>query len=232
MKFNLLHAIVLAAGFTLGGYFVGNGFIKSRSFDRFVTVKGLSEREVEADLAIWPISYNINSNDLGEIENILKSQEAMIRTFLNTYGIADQEITIGPPTITDHQSYGGYAQNKFRFNGKGKLTVSTQNIEAIKKAVENLSDLLGKGIVIEQDDYSRKVQYIFSDLNSIKPDMIREATESAREAAEQFAKDSGSNIGEIRRATQGYFSMEDRDLNTPYIKKVRVVTTVQYLLME
>ena len=232
MKNYILPAFIFSLGIALGGYFIGNGFIKSKYFDQYVTVKGLSEREVKADLAIWPISFTIVSNDLVELERLLKEQTTIISEYLAEKGINETEISIGAPSINDLRAnyYGGNNYNPFRYMAKGKITVQTTSIENINNAITEISDLLSKGIVIEQDEYRNKVDYQYTRLNEIKPDMIREATLNAREAAMKFAEDSGSKVGKIRKATQGYFSISDRDINSPHIKTVRVVTTIEYFL--
>ncbi|MFA6352106.1 MAG: SIMPL domain-containing protein, partial [Bacteroidales bacterium] len=127
--------------------------------------------------------------------------------------------------------YGGGNQYiEYRYVGRAQMTVRTDQIDRMTKAITRLTDLVGKGIALNQDQYMSQVQYLFTELNSIKPQMIEEATKNAREAAEKFAIDSDSKVGKIKRATQGMFSINDRDMNTPYRKIVRVVTTVEYYL--
>jgi hypothetical protein len=233
MKSNyLLPSLILTFGLGLSGFFIGNGILQSRTFDRYVTVKGLAEKEVNADNAIWPITFTITSNELKDLKNQLDKQSEQLVKFFSDHGIKTKELNLGVPSIIDTKAnlYGGNNYNPFRYIGKGRITVQTSNIDAINKAILDITDLLSEGIVIEQDDYRNRVEYQFSKLNEIKPDMINQATKEAREAAQQFAEDSGSEVGGIRKATQGYFSINDRDTNTPYIKKVRVVTTIEYYL--
>ncbi len=229
---SIFSSIILSLGLALAGYFIGSNYSKARLIDRTVTVKGLSEQEVKADLAIWPITFVIATNDLSEMEQQLKAQGKTIIAFLKGHGLNADEISPGVPNINDTQAnnYGGNNYVAYRYKGRGKITVQTTQIEVLNRLMENISDLLHEGIVIEQDEYRNRVDYTFTGLNDIKPGMIREATIKAREAAQQFAKDAGSKVGRIKRANQGYFSILDRDTNTPYIKKIRVVTTVEYLL--
>jgi hypothetical protein len=227
-----LTSIILAGGLVLAGYFVGNGIVRSKKIDRFVTVKGLSEREVQADIAIWPITFSITANELYELKKLLDAQGSNLQRFFIENGLGKNEITLGIPHITDTKAsyYGGNSYQQYRYIGKGKLTIQTKNIMAIHEAMSKITDLIGQGIVIEQDEYRNRIQYDFTGLNNIKPEMIKEATQNARLSAQQFAADANAELGSIRKASQGYFSISDRDMNTPYIKKVRVVTTVEYYL--
>ena len=112
------------------------------------------------------------------------------------------------------------------------VTVYTDKIDGVRAALSEISELGKAGIVIAGDSYDNRTQYFFTKLNEIKPDMVEEATRNAREVAEKFARDSDSSVGKIKRATQGQFSIADRDQNNPHIKKVRVVSTVVYYLAD
>ena len=228
---NAFSSLILAIGITVAGFFLGKSIVDSKTEDRFVTVKGLAEREVQSDRAIWPITYSVASNDLNDLQKQLEQQAEMIRRYFKNSGLEDGEISIGIPNVTDTKAtyYGGNYQ-PFRYIGKGKMTINTEKIEAFNKSVSNITELFGKGIVIEQDEYRNRIDYQYNQLNEIKPEMIREATQNARHAAQQFADDAQAQLGRIRTASQGYFSISDRDSNTPYIKNVRVVTTIEYYL--
>jgi hypothetical protein len=231
---NFLPAILITIGLSLAGYFIGNGIFKTKALDRYVTVKGLAEREVDANLAIWPISFSEASNDLNALQSELETNTFIIKAFLKERGFDDTEVSVGTQSITDFQAsqyYGNAQQRKYRYLGKGKLTVRTTKVGQLVDALGNLSTLIGQGIILADENYyESKVQYLYTDLNQIKPEMIEEATINARQSATKFAQDSGSKVGKIRQANQGLFSINDRDFNSPHKKKIRVVTTVEYYL--
>jgi hypothetical protein len=228
-------AAVLAAGLILSALVLGNSLIKFKKLDRSVVVKGLAEREVDADLAVWPITFNEASNNLSELQASLDRKKKIILDFLTNEGFTPDDIAVGLISINDQMAniYGGSNRVvEFRYIGRAQMTVRTRETSRMTQAISHLTDLVGKGVVLNQDQYQSQVQYLFTDLNSIKPSMIEEATRNAREAAEKFATDSKSKVGKIKRATQGLFSIENRDMNTPYKKIVRVVTTVEYYLVD
>lgn len=233
---NLTAAVLglcVAAGLALGGWFVGNGFVEARSLERSVEVKGLAEREVPADTAIWPLQIVVAGNELEPLLAQLEQQGRQVRAFLTLRGFEEDEITVSPPSITDRlaQAYGD--QNvKFRYSVSQVITVFTDAIDAVRSAGDELLELGKAGIVLNQDQYQYQPQYLFNGLNEIKPAMIEEATRNAREVAQKFAADSDSRLGKIRSARQGQFSISDRDSNNPHIKKVRVVSTLEYYLAD
>lgn len=233
---NLTAAVLglcVAAGLALGGWFVGNGFVEARSLERSVEVKGLAEREVPADTAIWPLQIVVAGNELEPLLAQLEQQGRQVRAFLTLRGFEEDEITVSPPSITDRlaQAYGD--QNvKFRYSVSQVITVFTDAIAAVRSAGDELLELGKAGIVLNQDQYQYQPQYLFNGLNEIKPAMIEEATRNAREVAQKFAADSDSRLGKIRSARQGQFSISDRDSNNPHIKKVRVVSTLEYYLAD
>lgn len=224
---------ILSAGLIIAALILGQSAIRFKKLDRSVVVKGLAEMEVDATLAIWPITFNEAGNNLSDLQSALEGKQTIILEFLKENGFADEEISIGMINISDQKAnfYGGGNQYiEYRYVGRAQMTVRTDQIDRMTKAITRLTDLVGKGIALNQDQYMSQVQYLFTELNSIKPQMIEEATKNAREAAEKFAIDSDSKVGKIKRATQGMFSINDRDMNTPYRKIVRVVTTVEYYL--
>jgi hypothetical protein len=225
----------LALGLVIAALVLGNSLIRFKKLDRSVVVKGLSEMEVDANLAVWPITFNEASNNLAELQASLDRKQKIILDFLGEAGFSSEEIAFGMVNINDQKAniYGGNNQNiEFRYVGRAQMTVRTNQTARMTKAISRLTDLVGKGIVLNQDQYQSQVQYLFTDLNSIKPKMIESATGNAREAAGKFASDSKSKVGKIKKATQGLFTIEDRDMNTPYKKIVRVVTTVEYYLVD
>ena len=230
---RLASAIVLALGIAAGGYFAGEGLLKARQLDRSVTVKGLAEQEHPADIAIWPIRFVRPGNNLEALVIALEDDAKRVVTFLVEDGFERDELTVNPPAIVDKQanSYGG-SDSRFRYAATGLVTVYSKKVEAVRKAQSALSELGKQGITINADEYQSRAEYIFTGLNKVKPDMVEEATRNARTVAEKFAADSASTLGKIKNARQGQFSIVDRDSNTPHIKKVRIVSTLEYYLAD
>ncbi|HUF08196.1 MAG TPA: SIMPL domain-containing protein [Rhodothermales bacterium] len=233
MQFKLFAALILAAGIAAGGYLAGQGIVDSKALDRTVTVKGLAEREVPADVAIWPIRFVLAGDDLDALYTDVEKKLEVVLVFLRTTGFDEQEVSVAAPAITDRQAQPyGDSQARFRYSATQTVTVYTTRVPEVLQAVARLIELGKSGIVLSGDDYQAQRQYLFTGLNDLKPAMIEEATRNAREVAEKFAADSDSRLGKIKTAFQGQFSIEDRDGNTPHIKKVRVVSTVQYYLAD
>ena len=222
-------AVILALGLVGGCWVLGNALVGFKALDRYVTVKGLAEREVPADLAMWPISYGAGADSLADLDVALKQSRGQILAFLKARGLAEAEILDTVPRIQDNQANNPGRVVGQRFSANSILTVRSKDIESVKKAMSSAGDLVSLGVMLVQN-WEYQPTFAFTGLNEIKPDMIAEATRNARAAARQFAEDSGSRVGTIRRATQGYFSLEDRDRYTPEIKKVRVVTNIDYFL--
>lgn len=224
--------LCVALGLAIGGFLLARGFYAARAADRFVTVKGLSEREIPADLALWPIVFVNTGNDLGELQEKVESDALAIRTYLARFGFSDEETSLSAPRVTDHraQNYGGQQPSE-RYQLESTMTLRTGRIDEVREAIENSGDLVRAGVTLIRS-YEYSTQYLFTELDAVKPEMIAEATRDARRAADEFAEDSGAEVGGIRRAQQGYFSIEDRDAFSPEVKTVRVVTTVEYFLDE
>ncbi|EKO5149331.1 SIMPL domain-containing protein [Vibrio fluvialis] len=233
-KSALTMGISILLGLGLLGYFVEQAAVKFKEYDRIVTVKGLSEREVPADTVIWPIQFTLADNELPTLFTTLDAQTQQVMQFLAQQGIDTQSISISAPAVIDKkaQQYGGEARIEYRYLATQTITVYSTHVDLVRQAISQIGQLGKQGIVFNQDNYNNRVEYLFSGLNDIKPAMIEEATKQAREVAEKFAKDSQSSLGKIKRATQGQFSIVDRDNNTPYVKKVRVVSTVEYFLSD
>ncbi|MCG6372909.1 SIMPL domain-containing protein [Vibrio fluvialis] len=233
-KSALTMGISILLGLGLLGYFVEQAAVKFKEYDRIVTVKGLSEREVPADTVIWPIQFTLADNELPTLFTTLDAQTQQVMQFLAQQGIDTQSISISAPAVIDKkaQQYGGEARIEYRYLATQTLTVYSTHVDLVRQAISQIGQLGKQGIVFNQDNYNNRVEYLFSGLNDIKPAMIEEATKQAREVAEKFAKDSQSSLGKIKRATQSQFSIVDRDNNTPYVKKVRVVSTVEYFLSD
>lgn len=223
-------AAIGAIGLILGGYFLGDGLLRAKEAERSVTVRGLAERDVTADLATWTISYSSTSTDLGEAQAKVRRDTQAIESFFADLGFPADALQ---PTGANVSSYTD--RGSTRYTVRQRLALRTNDIELAQKAVARQFDLVGRGVFLEEGS---GMSYTFTGLNAIKPDMVAEATKDARSAAEQFAKDSGADVGAIRDATQGYFSIEARDgdgggwgtSDSPY-KKVRVVTTIDFSLV-
>ena len=226
--------VFVCIGLALLGYLISSGITRIKALDRTVTVKGLSEREVPANIAIWPIKFSEADNDLNTLFSALQRKNAIIIEFLKNQGFKDEEITTSAPAILDRQAqeYVNPERVRFRYSGTSTITLYTDNVDSVRKTMEKLVDLGKKGIAISGEDYQSQTDFLYTKLNDIKPEMIEEATKNAREVAEKFAKDSKSRLGKIKSASQGLFSIDNRDRNTPYIKKVRVVSTVEYYLSD
>lgn len=232
MKNYRIEAAIVAAGLFLLGLFLYLGLGTFAERDRFVSVRGLAEREVKADHVIWPITYKITGNDLQQLyDNINADNEKIVR-FLTANGMSKGEITVAAPQLVDLKAdrYSNQLGVVDRYNVTSVITVSTGKVDAARALMSRMGELLKEGVAIAASDYGNSVSYEFNGLNKIKPDMIQEATRNAREAALKFAQDSESELGKIKNATQGLFSIEDRDQYTPYVKNVRVVTSVDYYL--
>jgi len=226
LKIGLLSIAIIIAGF-----FVSETLWKSTKNNRKVNVKGLSEREVKANLAVWPMEITITDNNLTSLNKEIERQKKIVLNFFKQKGFTDEEINAGVSNITDAKAnlYGNNKQN-FRYLSRTEITLRTTDIVKIKAAQKESINLASQGILINSKNTWRPVEYLFTGLNSIKPEMIEEATKKAKEVAEKFAQDSNSKVGKIQSASQGLFSISNRDSNTPDIKKVRVVTTVIYFL--
>ena len=224
-------AIVLAIGMVALGAQVKQGINHFVAKDRVVTVKGLAEMEIPANKVTWPLMYKEVGNDLSTLYNKISHTNNAIVDFLKQKGITENEISINAPEIIDMQAERYVGENKtYRYNVTTVITVTSNKVDLVRSLISEQGELLKQGIAITGGDYRYNIQYDYTSLNEIKPQMIEEATKNAREAAQKFAKDSDSELGKIKRAYQGQFSIENRDANTPYIKRIRVVTTIDYSL--
>lgn len=230
-KGKFFSGLAIMVGLVVLGLMIPRAVSVYRSYDRTVDVKGLCEREVKADRVIWPITYKVMADDIRSIYSQLDGSVATIKDFLLSGGISEDEISVSVPSVSDKlaNEY-GENQRTFRYIAKNVVTVCTDKVDLVLALMARQSELLKKGIVTESNDWENRVEFSYEGLNDIKPEMIEIATMNAREAAQKFAKDSGSRLGKIKTANQGTFSIVDRDSNTPYIKKIRIVTYVTYYL--
>jgi hypothetical protein len=234
LKGSIAHGALVAVGLAIFGTVVGSSLIRFKSFERVVSVKGLSEREVPADVAVWPIRFAAANADLPALYAALEADSKTIVGFLVAAGFEEQEITVAAPTVTDKlaERYGNPERIELRYAAQQAITVYSKKVDVVRQAMNRLGELGKKGIAFGGAEYGRGTEFLFTKLNDIKPQMIEEATRKAREVAEKFAADSASKLGRIRSANQGQFSITDRDSNTPHIKNVRVVATVDYYLSD
>lgn len=238
---GLLAAGLLALGLVAGGWFVGSGFARARTADRFVTVKGLAERDVDADLALWPFQVVATADDLDGAQDDIARSTAQVRAFLARHGVTVEGLELQGVQVTDRlaQQYGGERDpNARRYIVQQGMILRSEDPMAVHAASQSIGELVDSGVVmVSGTGYGPALpSFLFESLNDLKPAMIAEATASAREAAEQFAADSRSTLGGIRRANQGVFVIQARDQAPGVVdenqlrKTVRIVSTVEYYL--
>lgn len=224
---NSISGILIAIAIVIFGFCLKAGIDNLAFNNRAVSVRGLAEREVPANMVTWPISYPLAGNDLASLYNQMNRNNEIIIKFLTSNGINRDEISVNPPDTYDATT-NRYRSDSFNYNYSISctLTVSTSNVDKVRELLTRQTELLKEGIAFSNS----YINYEYTALNDIKPEMIEEATKNARAAAERFATDSGSHLGKIKQAQQGQFSIEDRDNSTPYIKKVRVVSSISFYL--
>ena len=219
-NYKIISAALLMVGLIIVGVCIKSGLNSMADNSRVVNVKGLAEMEVKANKVTWPVSYKIVGNDLESIYQQVNQNNRIVKNFLISKGISNSEISVNAPQIVD-KAADVYGNNEYkeRYNVTSVMTVSTNKVDLVRKLMSQQADLLKQGVAITANDYNNTVIYAFTNLNKVKPKMIEQATKNARMAAEKFAKDSESDLGKIKSADQGQISIEDRDANTPFIKK-------------
>jgi hypothetical protein len=232
-------SIILAAGIALGGLLAGQGVVRAKGADRYVTVKGVAEREAVADLAVWPLRIVAASDDLSRANNELQTSVGRIKRFLARHGVDTTQITLQDFAVRDKQAqeYGGQIGGPRYLITQTVLVRSTQPA-VVAAASQKVAELVNEGVVLSSGEQygNGGPTFVFTGLNALKPEMIAQATARAREAAQQFAEDAGSSLGGIRQANQGYFEILPRDQASgigeasQVQKTIRVVATVEYLL--
>lgn len=230
---SLLAALLLALGLVGAGWFVAQGLARLKTADRFVTVKGSAERIVDADLVVWPLAHSVGGNDLADVQRRLDANSATIRNFFTAAGFKAAEIVVSPPRLEDRWAY-AYGENRppERFRYSTTVTLRTSDVANALVVLRRSGELVSRGVMLGAEGEAAGPDFDYTKLNDIKPALIAEATANARRSAEQFAKDSGARIGGIRSANQGVIDIGDRDQGSPQVKKVRVVTTVEYFLKD
>ena len=229
MWYKIGAALILASGIAISGFFIASGLSAARQFTRFVQVKGLAERLVKSDEAIWTVNIKLVNNELQALYKEIDDAQGRARKFLLAQGFKPAEISVNPVSVTDNQSVSyNQNQNMPRFSADTGFSVSTNNIDLVAQTAQKTGELVQQGIVVT----AATALYRYNDLNSIKPSLLEEATKSARLAAESFARDAEARLGGVRRAMQGLFTISDAnssyDSGNALSKKVRVVTTVEY----
>jgi hypothetical protein len=205
--------------FTLVVFFAARDFSKQASY---VEVKGLSEKIVKADTAIWSLNFEIKSNNIDSMYSDTESNLKKIKAFLKSRGFEDSEINVAPINIYQDT----YRDAAFRYNSTNQVSVYTKKVDLAKKSSNETLLLVKDGVVLNQNSIS----FEFSDLNSVKPEMLAEAIKNARDTAAQFATNSGSSVGSVSRGNQGVFDITDKDPGSPEYKKIRLVSTLRFLL--
>ena len=225
--------LLIGVGLLLLGLCMKSGIDDFAHRDRIVTVRGLAQRDIPANKVTWPIVSKLTGDDLKSLYTQVQSIDSAITTFLKTNGITDAEISVNPPAVTDLKADQNNAANApYHYSVTAVVTVTSSRVELVRKLINRQTELMAQGIAITAGDYNYPTLYEYTDLNTIKPAMIAEATQNARKAADKFAEDSHSKLGKIKTASQGQFSIDDRDQYTPQIKTVRVVSTIEYYLKD
>ena len=234
MRHYYVEAIILAMAIVIFGTIIRSSLDRFADKERVVTVKGLSEREVPADKVVWPLIYKELGNEPAEIYQRIEKKNATVIDFLKKHGLSDKEIMQNPPQVKDRFADSWSHENIVdRYVASSVIIVSSTHVDLVRTIMQKQAELMKMGIALITEEYgSNMVKYEFAGLNDIKPEMVEESTKNARATAEKFAKDSDSELGKIRRATQGQFSISNRDNNTPYIKNVRVVSTIEYYIKD
>ena len=240
LNYFVLIGLILSIGLVITGFAVKSGLTHFRNYDRYVTVKGLATRDVEANLAVWSLASTATGNSLEAVQNKLDSDKTAITSFFQKYGFAENDIKLQNLQVTDTQAnaYRNQPSDQDRFIISQSFTVRTESPKQMREASANVGELLKKGVVLGQGDSysSQPPQYLYTKVNDIKPEMIAEATENARMSAQQFAKDSGAKVGMIRSANQGVMQIEARDPvqgmleQVQFEKTIRIVSTIEFYL--
>jgi uncharacterized protein len=243
-NFKILIAIAIVIGLALNGIFIGRALQRFKKEDRSISVKGFSEREVKANLAVWTIKSRITTNDITAGSRQIEIDKNKITGFLIQKGIKENEIFQQDLKVVDKMAreYGDNNIGEFRYIIENSILVRSSNVDTVQAVKRMTDELLKMGVVISTvNEYMPSVQYLFTDLNNIKPEMLSEATQNARKAALEFTRESNVSLGNLKKASQGLFTIVDRDdfvagqaeggyganVNDIY-KKVRVVVNIEY----
>ncbi len=228
MKNNVIAGALIALGLSLAGLFIYCGISKYAGKDRAVSVKGLSTREVESDYVVWPLSFGWNGNDLPALYDQLEKVGDRVKKHLLSLGFEESDLRQGTISVDNNwENYYGDRRPEYRYTLRTSIIVSTNKVQLVVASQGKEANLLKEGIIVTSSKWD--VDYQYNGLSELKPAMIEEATRNARAVAQKFADDAQCSLGSIRRASQGQFSIEN-DQYQPWVKHVRVVTTVDYYL--
>ncbi len=233
MKYSsIISAFLIGLGLVLSSLCLKSAIKGYGERDRVVTVRGLCEKEVQANKVTWPLVTKEMGNDLPTIYDRIQATNDKILQFLKSNGISADEISVNSPDVADRiaDRYSDDNNISSRYSVTNVIVVTSSKVDLVRKLIDKQADLLREGIAVIAGNYQYPTTYEYTELNSVKPEMIADATAKAREAADKFAQDSHSKLGKIKTASQGQFSINDRDQFTPYIKNIRVVTTLEYYL--
>jgi hypothetical protein len=231
---SILAALLVGLGLLGAGWFAAQGMARLKTADRYVTVKGSAEKVVDADLVVWPLPHSVGGNDLADVQAKLDANTQIIRAFFGQAGFKPAEIVVSPPRLEDRWAWAsGDNKPPERYRYSTTVILRTSDVARALTALRGSGQLVARGVMLGSADGGMGgPDFEYTKLNAIKPALIAEATANARQSAEQFAKDSGARIGGIRTANQGVVDISDRDQGSPQVKKVRVVTTVEYFLKD
>lgn len=225
---NQIWSVLIAVGIALSGYFLYLGIESFTTKDRVVTARGLSERQVLADKAVWTISFGITGNSIEYLYERLEPKKQALVKFLKNNGISDEEIVFAPSTASDRSSWYDWDKKKGtidQYELTGHMTVVSKDVEKVRQLQLRQLDLLHSGVILENS----YISYEYTGLNSLKPEMVEEATRNARIVANKFAEDANAKLGALKSARQGQFEVESDEV-MPHMRNVRVVTTMEYYL--
>lgn len=224
---KFIPSLLIALSIVILGLCLKSGIDNFTFRDREVTVRGLAERQVMANEVTWPITFNIAGDDLTTIYDNVSRTDSIIVRFLTSNGITRDEISVAPPsTYNAAANQYGSSTFKYKYSLESTVTVTTKKVDKVRELLGRQAELLKEGVAFSNS----YINYRYTDLNAIKPAMIEEATKNARLAADKFAADSHSKVGKIKTASQGQFTIDDSDSSTPWLKNVRVVSTIVYYI--
>lgn len=230
---RIKESAILTFGIVFLGLCILVGIDNYASSDRIVTVKGLAETEVEADKVTWPIITKEIGDDLPSLYTKINNTTEKVKEFLKQNGITDDEISINAPVVLDLQAERYLSDNiRHRYNITSTITVTSGNVKLVREIISRQGELLKQGVAIVDGGYGNNVTYEYVSFQKMKPIMMEEAIKNAEQTAQQFADNSNSRLGKIVYASQGQFSIYDRDAYTPYVKNVRGVITITYSLKD
>ncbi len=228
---SLIIALGIFLGLTSLGCYISEGILGISAAQRTVVVKGLAEKEVLADNVVWPVVFRANATSLDELHMTIAAANTKVRDFLLKNGISQDEITIMAPTIEDKNLYSSEGNKPiYNYSAQNTITVNSNKVKHIAELSQNIAALVKDGVALEAQ--ASRIAYSFTSLNELKPQMIEDATKNARDVAEKFAKDSDSDLGKIKKANQGLFSITTPNYYKPELMRVRVVSTVEYFLVD